>query len=125
MEKLTHQEEEIMLIVWQMEECTVKDVRNRMTDPRPPYTTVASVVKNLEKKGYADSRLIGNTYIYTPAIPENEYKLKFMSGVVSNYFEDSYKGLVSFFAQKEKISAEDLREILEMIEQGESQAAIH
>lgn len=120
MEKLTHQEEEAMLIVWQLGECIVKDVRNRMAAPQPPYTTVASVVKNLEKKGYVRSRLIGNTYVYTPAVSESEYKMKFMSGVVSNYFEDSYKGLVSFFAQKEKISAGDLREILEMIEKGES-----
>lgn len=120
MEKLTHQEEEVMLIVWQLEACTVKDVRSRMSEPRPPYTTVASVVKNLERKGYVDARLTGNTYVYSPAIPENEYKFRFMSGVVSTYFDDSYKGLVSFFARREKISAEDLREILEMIERGET-----
>ncbi len=108
-----------MLIVWQLEQCTVKDVRSRMAEPRPPYTTVASIVKNIERKGYVDARLTGNTYVYSPAITENDYKLRFMSGVVSNYFDDSYKGLVSFFARREKISAADLREILEMIEQGE------
>lgn len=114
-----------MLIVWQSGECIVKDIRNSMAEPRPPYTTIASVVKNLEKKGYVTSRLVGNTYVYTPAIAENEYKLRFMSGVVSSYFSDSYKGLVSFFAQKEKISADDLREIIEMIEQGDRQRVTH
>ncbi len=109
-----------MLMVWQLEECTVKNIRSRMSEPRPPYTTVASIVKNLERKGYVAARLTGNTYVYSPAIAESEYKLGFMSGVVSNYFEDSYKGLVSFFARREKISAEDLREILEMIERGET-----
>lgn len=120
MEKLTHQEEEVMLIVWQLEMCAVKDIRSRISEPRPPYTTVASIVKNLERKGYVDARLEGNTYVYRPAIAENDYKLRFMSGVVSNYFDDSYKGLVSFFARREKISADDLREILAMIEQGET-----
>lgn len=109
-----------MLIVWQLEMCAVKDIRSRISEPRPPYTTVASIVKNLERKGYVDARLEGNTYVYRPAIAENDYKLRFMSGVVSNYFDDSYKGLVSFFARREKISADDLREILAMIEQGET-----
>lgn len=119
MERLSYQEEEIMLIIWQLGECIVKDVRSRMCAPQPPYTTVASVVKNLEKKGYVTSRMVGNTYIYRPAVAENDYKSEFMSGVVSNYFADSYKGLVTFFAQKEKISTSELREIIEMIEHGE------
>ena len=53
MEKLTFQEEEIMLIIWQVKEGVIKDFLNCMEEPRPPYTTVASIVKNLEKKGYA------------------------------------------------------------------------
>ena len=52
MEKLTFQEEEIMLIIWQVKEGVIKDFLNCMEEPRPPYTTVASIVKNLEKKGY-------------------------------------------------------------------------
>ncbi len=65
-----------MLIVWQSEQCTVKDIRGRMSEPRPPYTTVASIVKNLERKGYVDASLAGNTYVYSPAITENDYKLR-------------------------------------------------
>ena len=111
MEKLTFQEEEIMLLIWQAGEGAVKDFMNRMEEPLPPYTTVASIVKNLEKKGYVRSKRFGNTYVYTPLIEENEYKARFMSGVVRNYFDDSYKELVTFFARKQKISAEDLKEI--------------
>lgn len=68
-----------------------------MEEPRPPYTTVASIVKNLEKKGYVQAKRYGNTYVYSPSIDEGEYKTKFLSGVVQNYFENSYKEMVTFF----------------------------
>lgn len=116
MEKLTIQEEDAMLAVWKTGEGNVKSFMEVMTPPVPPYTTVASTVKNLEKKGYLSSRLIGNAYLYAPAITEEAYKQKFMGNVVKDYFENSYKELVSFFAQKNKISADELREIIGLIE---------
>lgn len=116
MEKLTIQEQDAMLAVWKIGEGNVKLFMEAMTPPVPPYTTVASTIKNLEKKGYLTSRMIGNAYLYAPAISEEAYKQKFMGNVVKDYFEDSYKELVSFFAQKNKISADELREIIGLIE---------
>lgn len=116
MEKLTHQEEEVMLIVWQNEPGFIKDFIEKMDEPHPPYTTVASIVKNLERKGYIKGKRYGNTYEYSATIREEEYKKKFMSSVVKNYFENSYKELVSFFAEEKKISAEELQEIIKLIE---------
>lgn len=116
MEKLTFQEEEVMLIIWQQKEGVIKDFLMVMDEPRPPYTTVASVVKNLEKKGYVTSKRYGNTYVYSPAIDESEYKNRFLSGVVQNYFANSYKEMVTFFARKQKISAAELQEIIRLIE---------
>ncbi len=95
MEKLTIQEEEVMIYIWELQCCFVKDIVAKYTQPAPPYTTVASIVKNLERKGYVTPKRVGNTYQYTPAIRENEYKRHFMSGVVRNYFENSYKEMVS------------------------------
>ena len=116
MEKLTHQEEELMLIIWQQGKGFVKDFMARMEEPLPPYTTVASIVKNLERKGFVQSKRYGNTYEYTPFVDENEYKSKFLSRIVNNYFENSYKEMVCFFAEKQKISAEELQEIIRLIE---------
>ncbi|WP_165044077.1 BlaI/MecI/CopY family transcriptional regulator [Dysgonomonas sp. ZJ709] len=118
MEKLTHQEEIIMQHIWQLQECVVKDIVNAMDEPKPPYTTVASVVRNLEQKGYLNSKKYGNVYVYSPQIIEDDYKKYFMSNVVKSYFEDSYKELVSFFVKEEKISPEELAEIIQMIEKG-------
>lgn len=121
MEKLTHQEENIMLHVWQIGECAIKDVHERLTDPRLPYTTVASVFNNLENKGYLNKSRAGNLKVFTPKISEAAYKRHFLSGVVKSYFDNSYKELVSFFAKEHKISTEELEEIIRLIEQRESE----
>ncbi|MGL4292891.1 MAG: BlaI/MecI/CopY family transcriptional regulator [Bacteroidales bacterium] len=116
MEKLTNNEEEVMRVIWKVTGGSVKDFLEDMPEPRPPYTTLASVVKNLERKGYLLTKRVGNTYHYSPAIAEADYKRKFLSGFVSNYFANSYKEMVSFFAKEEQLSSTDLKEILDMIE---------
>jgi len=117
MEKLTIQEEEAMQVIWQLKQGFIKDFLEEMPSPKPPYTTLASTVKNLEKKGYLKSEKLANSYRYSPLIKAEEYKRKFMKGFVSDYFKNSYKDLVEFFAKEEKISAEDLKEIINLIEQ--------
>ena len=116
MERLTHQEENIMLHVWQLKECAIKDVVERMDDPKPPYTTVASIFNNLENKGYLVKRRFGNVKVFRPVISESAYKRHFLSGVVQSYFDNSYKELVSFFAKEQKITTEELEEIIRLIE---------
>ena len=118
MKKLTQQEEEVMLHIWSLESCFVKDVLAKFPDPKPPYTTVASIISNLKHKGYVVAKQLGNTYMYTPIIKKNEYKRTFISNVVQNYFSNSYKEMVSFFTKEEKLSAEDLKEIIDLIEKG-------
>ncbi len=115
MEKLTHVEEETMQAVWRTGEGNVKAFMENMDEPAP-YTTVASTVKNLERKGYLSSRLIGNAYLYKPAVSEEDYKKKFMGSVVKEYFDNSYKELVSFFVEQKKLSAKELKEIIDLIE---------
>jgi BlaI family penicillinase repressor len=119
MEKLTHSEEETMQAVWRTGEGNIKAFMEHL-DEALPYTTVASTVKNLEKKGYLESRLVGNAYLYKPAITEDEYKKKFMGNVVKDYFDNSYKELVNFFVEQKKLSAKELKDIINMIERGNS-----
>ena len=116
MQKLTNQEEELILIIFQQGKGFIKDFIQKMDEPAPPYTTVASIVKNLERKGYVIGKRYGNTYEYSPTLEESEFKSKFMSGVVQNYFENSYKDMVSFFAENKKITTEELQEIIKLIE---------
>jgi predicted transcriptional regulator len=115
MEKLTKIEEDAMQAVWRTGEGNIKSFLEQLDEPAP-YTTLASVIKNLEKKGYVSGRLIGNAYFYKPAISEEEYKKKFMNHVVKEYFDNSYKELVNFFVEQKKLSARELKEIIELIE---------
>ncbi|MDR1882209.1 MAG: BlaI/MecI/CopY family transcriptional regulator [Prevotella sp.] len=120
MEKLTHQEESVMLCIWQLKECVIKDILNSMEDPKPPYTTIASIVRNLVQKGFLNSKKYGNVWVYSPKIKEDEYRKVFISNVVKSHFDNSYKELVSFFVKEEKISRAELQEIMKMIEKGRS-----
>ena len=112
------QEEEAMRWIWRIGPCFVKDVLAKYEDSKPPYTTLASVIKNLERKKYVKAKRYGNTYEYRPLIEETEYKRTFLGGVVTNYFANSYKEMVSFFAKDQKISTDDLKDIIDLIEKG-------
>jgi len=116
MEKLSLQEEELMQVIWQYGEGSVKTFLQEFPDPKPPYTTIASTIKNLEKKGFVESRLLGNTYIYSSVVSEEDYKQTFMQGFIQNYFNNSYKEMVNFFVQQKKLKSKDLQDIISMIE---------
>jgi len=120
MEKLSQQEEEAMQAVWQTGTGFIKDFLDQLAEPKPPYTTLASTIKNLERKGFLESEKIANSIRYIPIIAEAEYKKRFMSGFVNDYFKNSYKDLVTFFANEKKISAVELKEIIKLIENNKS-----
>lgn len=105
-----------MQAIWQTGEGFIKDFLEAIPEPKPPYTTLASTVKNLERKAFVQSIKMGNSFKYSPIIKEEDYKKRFMKGFVSDYFQNSYKELVTFFAKDKKISAEELQEIINLIE---------
>lgn len=115
MQSLTEQEVEAMQLLWANKGGFIKELLNLMSEPKPPYTTLASTVKNLEKKEYVKGEKLGNSYRYKILISEEKYKKTFINRFVSDYFKDSYKDLVSFFAKEEKISPSELEEIMKMI----------
>lgn len=119
MERLTAQEEDVMLYIWKLGPCFIRDILNEMPEPRPPYTSVASVIRNLEKKKYVKPKKFGTITQFSPRIKEAEYKRTFMSNVVRDYFTGSYKEMVSFFVRDRKLSKDDLRDLMEQIEKEE------
>ncbi|MVZ63400.1 BlaI/MecI/CopY family transcriptional regulator [Sphingobacterium humi] len=115
MEKLTIQEEEAMLSIWQLEGGFVREILDNLKTGSMPYTTLASTIRNLERKGYVKAVKYANAKRYEPTISSEEYKAKFMNSFVGDYFKNSYKEMVSFFVKEEKLSPEELAEIMEMI----------
>ena len=116
MQKLTNKEEEIMQILWKLEKAFVKEVLAEIKEDKPHYNTLSTIIRNLEEKGFASHNAFGNTHEYFPVVKMEDYRKRFMNTAIDTYFNSSYKNMVSFFAKEEKISAEELREILAMIE---------
>jgi predicted transcriptional regulator len=116
MQKLTNKEEEIMQILWKLKKAFVKDIMEEITEDKPHYNTLSTIVRNLEEKGYVSYTAYGKTHQYFPLVSIEKYRKKFMNTAIDTYFNSSYKNLVSFFAEEEKISADELREILAIIE---------
>lgn len=115
MERLTNKEEEIMQALWQLERGFVKEVM-ALLPGQQHYNTVSTIIRNLEDKGFVAHQAFGKTHQYYPLVSKEAYTDTFMHSATERFFNNSYKSMVSFFAKEEKISAEELREILEIIE---------
>ena len=116
MEKLTNKEEEILQVLWKLEKAFVKEIIDALPDPKPHYNTISTIIRNMEHKGYVKYRAFGKTHQYYPAVSKEAYRKVFINKTINNYFENSYKNVVSFFAKEEKISIAELKEIIELIE---------
>jgi len=115
-QKLTNKEEEIMHILWRLKKAFVKDVLAGIKDDKPHYNTLSTIIRNLEEKGYVSYNAYGKTHQYFPVVSKEAYRKRFMSSAIDNYFNSSYKNVVSFFAKEEKISVNELKEIIALIE---------
>ncbi|HPY68051.1 MAG TPA: BlaI/MecI/CopY family transcriptional regulator [Bacteroidales bacterium] len=111
--KLTRAEEQIMQILWDMEEGLVKDIRNRFDDPKPARNTVSTVVRVLERKGFVGHRAYSNVHVYYPLVSKSEYSKHQLFGLMENYFDNSFPALASFFAKEKDLSIKDLEELME------------
>jgi len=116
MEELTKAEERIMQIVWKIEKAFVKDIIEEMEEePKPPYNTISSIVRLLEKKGYLGYKAYGKTYEYFPAISKEDYARTTFSKLFSGYFNNSSSSLLSFMVKEQALSQEDIEELQSLI----------
>jgi predicted transcriptional regulator len=122
METLTSREEQIMQIIWKLKKAFVKEIIAEMKDENPPYNTISSVVRILEKKGFVDYNQFGNTYQYFPKISKSKYKKYMFSQLLRNYFDNSYKNAVSFLVEENAHDEEQIAELRKIIEEGKKQS---
>ncbi len=119
MERLTNKEEEILQVLWKLQKAFVKDVIRELPDPKPHYNTISTIIRKMEDKGFVKHVAYGKTHQYYPTVDKETYRNTFMQKTIHNYFEDSYKNVVSFFAKEEKISIEELKDIIKLIEKNQ------
>jgi predicted transcriptional regulator len=116
METLTKKEEEIMQIFWDVKEGFVKDIISKLPEPKPPYNTISSVVRILEKKGFLGFRSFGKSHQYFPIIEKKTYRKYAFKTMLKGYFEGSYKNVISYLVNNEDLSEKDIEEISKLQE---------
>ena len=116
MEELTKTEERVMQVMWKLKTAFVKDIIDALPDdPKPPYNTISSVVRLLEKKGYVGYKAYGKTYEYFALISKSTYRKVSFKKMLAGYFDDSPTTLLSFMAKEENLSADDIKKIQDII----------
>ncbi len=116
MKHLTNREEEIMEIFWEKGSLFVKEVIDLLTDPKPHYNTISTIVRGLEEKGFVGHEQFGNTHRYFAVISREEFSRNTLKSMVGKYFNQSYASVVSMFVQEEKISLEEIQELIRQAE---------
>jgi BlaI family transcriptional regulator, penicillinase repressor len=117
MDKLTKQEEQLMQLFWKLEKALVRDVLNLLPEPRPPYTTLASNIKTLEKKGFLNHKSYGNIHEYFPIISQEAYRNSSFNLLVKDYFEGSISNVLSFLVKEKGLSEKDIADLQKIIDQ--------
>jgi predicted transcriptional regulator len=116
MNELSHNEELIMGIFWKLENALVRDVLEELPEPKPPYTTLASSIRLLEKKGYLSHKTYGTTHLFYPLISQSEYSKKSINRIVKNFFEGSVSNFLSFMVKEKNISDDEIQDLQKLID---------
>lgn len=111
-QQLTKAEEEIMQVLWDLDSAFVKDIITKLPKPKPAYNTVSTVVRTLEQKGFVGHEPLGKSHKYHPLITKDAYTRAFMKGFVKRYFSGSYQEMVSFFTKEDKLSVNELEQLV-------------
>ena len=116
MKRLTKTEEQIMKMIWDNGQVLVSTLIEQMPEPKPPHSTISSIVRILEKKGFVSHKAYGRTYEYFPIVKREDYSKKSLKEVVTKYFNGSPTSLVSFLIKEEQVDIKELKELLENLE---------
>lgn len=120
MKKLTEKEEAIMAIVWGKGRAFAKEVRSNLPDPKPHINTVSTAMRKMVEKGILGVEDFGSTHRYYPQFSKEAYTKEILSPKLSGLFGDSYKNVVAFFVKEEQMSVDDLKDVIRMIEDGDT-----
>ena len=115
-QRLTAREEMLMNIFWANGSLFIRDLVSHIPDPKPHYNTVATLVKFLEEKGFVEREPMANSFRYKVKISEREYRGSTVSDVVARYYDNSYLSLVSQFVEDEKMDLQELKDLIDQIE---------
>ncbi len=117
MKKLTSAEEQIMQILWELKEGFVKDLIEKMPEPKPAYNTVSTITRILEKKEFVSHKSYGKSHQYYPLISKEEYTQSYYKSFMKDYFGNSFQRMVSFFAKQENLSISEIDQLMKLVKE--------
>ncbi len=113
--ELTRAEEDVMQVLWRLKKAFIKEILEKFDEPKPAYSTISTIIRILQDKGFVNYRAYGRTYQYFPVISKDDYRKAQMNNFVRDYFSNSYQKMVSFFAREDSITVKDMEDIMEMM----------
>lgn len=113
---ITEKEMEIMKLLWQHGPMFVREMLQYYPDPKPHFNTVSTTVRNLEEKGYIGHESVGSSYRYRALAAEQQFRDRSLKNLIATFFNNSYRSAVSALVEEEKISVDELKEIIRLVE---------
>jgi BlaI family transcriptional regulator, penicillinase repressor len=117
MKELTKAQEDILKVLWEINDGAVSDVLDKLRDPKPAYNTVATVIKVLEKKGYVSHKTYGKTNVYSAIVSKQDYTKNMMKSTISGLFNGSLNQMMSYFVKNKEVGINELEELKSMLEE--------
>jgi BlaI family penicillinase repressor len=114
--QLSKTEEQIMEIIWKFGKVFLKDIIESSPDPKPASTTIATLLKRMQDKGFVGYTLFGNSRQYYPLVEKADYFSKHVNGIIKNYFGDSALQFASFFTTTSNLTASELEDLKRIID---------
>jgi predicted transcriptional regulator len=113
--QLTKAEEQLMQVLWDLKEASVKEIIVQLPSPKPAYNTVSTIIRILENKNMVGHTAKGRGYIYYPLIAKADFSNQSLHKIVDGYFGGSFKSMVSFFVDKNDMDLKELDVIMKII----------
>ena len=114
--QLSKTEEQIMELIWKSEKVFLKDIMDSYPEPKPATTTIATLLKRMQDKGFVGYTLFGNSRQYFPLVKKVDYFSKHVNGIIKNYFGDSALQFASFFTTTSNLTTSELEDLKKIID---------
>jgi predicted transcriptional regulator len=115
--KLTAAEEQLMELIWDREEVFMKDIIDSFPEPKPATTTIATLLKRMQIKGFVGYKLMGNSRRYYPLVKKSDYFSNHVKGLIKDFFGSSAMQFASFFTRETNLSKDELEDLRKIIDE--------
>ena len=115
--KLSKAEEQLMDLIWRSENIFMKDLIEGYPDPKPASTTIATLLKRMQDKGFVGYQVYGNSRSYHPLVKKDDYFSHQVNGMIENHFDNSALQFASFFTAATNMTQAELEDLKKIVEQ--------